>query len=114
MSKEILVHLVNPVSGWVTTVVHVVSEDAESAVDAALKSFGLTREDLGQTLKAIPQIIGEVADEEVKTAESVVESEPVPVTVPAAVTEAETTAARVLAALPPDVAAAIKALQGSE
>jgi hypothetical protein len=117
MANHFLVHLVNPVSGWGVTVIHAIADDAESAVTAALKAFGLNGdEDLSQTLKAIPQDLGTFAGAVARDAEtetvSTVEAEPVPETVPAAVDEAGEVAAKVLASLPADVVAAIRALSG--
>jgi hypothetical protein len=115
MPNRFLVHLVNPVSGWGVTVIHTIADDAESAVTAALKAFGLNGdEDLSQTLKAIPQDLGAVAGTVARDVEteavSAVKEEPVPETVPAAADEAGDVAAKVLASLPADVVAAIRAL----
>lgn len=117
MANKFIVHFVNPVSGWVTTIVHVVEADADSAVSAALVKFGLKPEDLGQTLKAIPQDLGPVAEavgeDAVKEAEAVVEEHPV-TSIPEAESDAVAAANAILANLPADVLAAIKAAAAKE
>lgn len=109
MANKYLVHIVNAVSGWVVTQVHVIAGDDETAIDKALESFGLPKPDVHDAIKCIPQVIGTVADEAEQTAVQAVESEPVPETIPEAISEAERVAAAVLASLPADVIAAIKA-----
>jgi hypothetical protein len=112
MAFNFLVHLVNPVSGWVVTQVHTIAEDAEEAVSNACAKFGVNETELGQTLKAIPQVLGTAVEEEKPVAEQAIAAEPVPESVPQAVSEAEEVAAKVLAQLPPDVLAAIKSTLG--
>lgn len=109
MASRYLVHLVNPVSGWAVTAIHAIAADGEAAVDKALKSFGITRDDLGQTLSAIPQFLETVADEAEPVAVEAVKEEPVPETAPQVLTEAEQVAEKVIASLPADVIAAIRA-----
>jgi hypothetical protein len=105
-----LVHIVNPVSGWVVTQVHVIAEDAETAIGKALTAFGLNESDVSQTLKVIPQVIGTVVDDEKSVVEQEAETvEAEPVTPAVVETEAESTAAKVLASLPADVLAAVEA-----
>lgn len=113
--KEYLVHIVNHVSNWVVTQVHTIAANDSDAVSQACAAFGIPvpdEKDGNEALRVIPQVLKEVADDTVKTTEAAVEAEPLPVTVPEVLTEAEQVAARVIAALPPDVLAAILAVKG--
>lgn len=112
MANKYLVHLVNPVSGWVTSIVHTIAADADTAIADALQKFGLPKESLGQTLAAIPQVVGTVAEEEAAQAVAAVVAEPVPASVPAAVSEAENVASKLAADLPPDILEALKKVLG--
>jgi hypothetical protein len=102
-----LVHIVNPVSGWVVTQVHVIEKDADAAVKTALEKFGVSAGELGQTLKAIPQALGTVIDNDEETAVQDAVSEGTKAAEPV-LTEAEQAAAKLMASLPADVLAILK------
>jgi division protein CdvB (Snf7/Vps24/ESCRT-III family) len=107
LKTRFLVHIVNPVSGWVVTQVHVIEKDADTAVKSALENFGVSPDEIGQTLKAIPQAIGTVIDNEEQTAVQVAVSEGTKAAEPV-LTEAEQAAAKLMASLPADVLAILK------
>jgi uncharacterized protein YfcZ (UPF0381/DUF406 family) len=104
---QFLVHIVNPVSGWVVTQVHVIEKDEEAAIRAALEKFGISASEIGQTLKAIPQALGTVIDNEEETAIQDAVSEGTKAAEPV-LTEAEQAAAKLMASLPAEVLAALR------
>ncbi len=106
---EYLVHIVNSVSGWVVTQVHVTADTDDEAIDKAFVKFGLPKPDVNDAIKAIPQIIGDAAVDDAKEAVATVEKDVVAEPAVPVETDAEKAAAAFIAQLPADVLAAIKA-----